>query len=117
MNHAVLATYCLVANLAVIGAVLGLLRIGLQRANLSGAAQARTLTASALVLFGWYALISVLGLQGMFALSVGKVPLLRFGIVVPIAAVLHGVCLWRLGRTEESHALFSRSKLVAANPS
>ena len=99
MKHVLLIAYCLIANLAVIGAVLALLRSGLRRTRLSGGAQTRTVAVSAAVLFCWYVSISVLGLQGAFAATVANVPVLPFGIVVPL-----GIGLWLFLRSESLKA-------------
>jgi hypothetical protein len=99
MNHAVLLAFCLVANLAVIGAVLLLIRNGLRRTDFSAGEQSRAWTACAVTLLSWYALLTVLGLQGVFAITVARVPMLPFGILPPI-----GLGLWLFLKSERLRA-------------
>lgn len=100
MKHHWLVAFVLIANLAVIGGALAMLRSGLWRARFSKAVRARTLASCAVVLLAWYASISAIGLRGAFATTVANVPLLPFGIAVPF-----GVGLWMFLRSERLKAV------------
>jgi hypothetical protein len=91
-----LVGYSLLVNLAVIAAILALLRTALRRAGLSGGLQARSMITSSTVLLGWYGLVTSLAVKGVFASSaVDNLSLIPVAVFVPIV-----IGLWLILRSE-----------------
>jgi hypothetical protein len=95
MSYSFLVAYCLVANLAVIAAVLTLLWIALGRTEAFSGVRARTMVISSTLLLAWYGVVSGLAAIGVFAMNVGAVPLIIFGVILPIP-----VGFWLFFRSE-----------------